>query len=457
MNIRRAISAAAVMVIAHRSAIGQQVYEPGLVAEPIVAGLSNPTGMTFVGPGRILVNEQSTGRVRLVIDGVLQANAVLDLPVATGLEPGLLGMAKHRDFAHNGYIYLYYTLSTVDGGPRIANRISRFTWNGSTLNPASEFIVHELPAAGSGHHGGVVAVGLDGTIYAIIGDQHVNEQTINFQTGGPHEVGVVVRFNQDGSIPADNPFQTTGWRYIYAYGIRNSYGIGIDPLTGRLWQSENGTSQIEEVNYLPPGCNSGWESTFGFTFPPPANLFVVPGSSYSQPEFEFRVTAAPTSVAFLTSPVLGEGLWYDLFVGEGNFSSNHRIFHFELNAARDGLSFTAPALQDMVGNSYAEMTPIIFADGFGIITDIEIGPDGFMYVLDRGTGRIIRIRPNHPTGDGDGDGDIDFADFAILQACTTSQPATPACREKFDFNADMTVDTDDFATFLAALSGPLSP
>lgn len=320
-----------------------------------------------------------------------------------------------------------------------------------------------MPSEGTGHHGGIIAFGLDGTIFAVIGDQHANEQTTNFPTGGPREVACVARFNQDGSVPAGNPFSTVGWRYIYAYGIRNSFGIAVDPLTGNLWQSENGLLPgEEEVNLLLPGTNSGWEDTFGHTNPPPAGLFVVPGSFYSNPEFEFGVTAAPTSVTFITSPVLGAAYWHDMLVAEGHFSNNHHVFRFELNQARDALSFSVPALQDLHGASYAEMASLNFADGFGIITDVEVGLDGFLYIVDRGSGsngKVLRIRPNHPTGDVDRDGDFDLTDMLRLQQCYSGsspiQPPAQECRDVLDVDEDGDVDAADYAAMRAVLSGPL--
>lgn len=445
------------LIIAGRLS-GQTVHGTGLVIEPVVTGIANPTGMTFVAPNHFLVLEQTTGKIKVVINGVVQATLALDLPVAGGLEPGLLSIVKHPDFPQTPYIYVYYTRSTADGGPRIANRIARFTWNGSTLDAGSEFPVHELPSQNSSHHGGIIDFGLDGTMFAIIGDQHADEVTTNFPSGGPREIGCVVRFNQDGSVPADNPFTTNGWRYIYAYGMRNSFGIAVDPQTGFLWQSENGEPLEEEVNLVRPGMNGGWQDVFGIVAGTPPGLFNVPGSFYANPKFEFKVTAAPTSVTFLTSPVLGAGRWHNMFVAEGNFSGNHRIFEFKLNEARDGLTFTAPALQDNIGNSYAEMQTIVFAENFGIITDVEIGPDGFMYVVDRNAGgRVSRIRPNHPTGDSNADGDLDIADFGQLQNCFNgSTPGIPTnCAASSDIDVDNDVDGVDYRELQLRWSGVL--
>ncbi len=436
------------------AATGQTVNDPNMTVETVVSGLNSPTIMTFIGPDRFLINEQSTGRVRLVIDGVQQPQPVLDLPVATGLEPGLHGIVKDPNFFLNGYVYLYYTQSTMDGGPRLANRISRFTWNGTQFDPSSEFVLRELPAANPSHHGGIITIGLDGTMFAVIGDQFANEATTNFASGGPREVGVVVRFNLDGSLPDDNPFDTAGWEFIYAYGQRNVYGIAIDPLTGELWQSENGNPGQEELNLLLAGTNSGWERVFGIVPTPVTGLFEVPGSFYSNPEFEFRVTAAPTSVTFQTSPVLGSESQYDLFMAEGHFFGNHRVFRFPMNDARDGFQFEQPALQDLTGNNYPEMQPLVFAEGFGIITDVKVGPDGFLYIVDRNANTVYRIRPTVPTGDGDVDGDIDFGDFAVLQLCYGKTSAD--CLGKFDFNDDDAVDANDYEEYLDRLSGPLN-
>ncbi len=459
MNRRILASAIVASVFANYPAFSQQVFEPGLTIETVVSGISKPTSMLFVGPNIFLLNEQSTGRVRVVMDDQLRPAPALDLSVAGGLEPGLHGIVKDPEFDENGYVYLYYSSAPSDGAGATAIRISRFTWTGSELDAASEFVLHELPVTSTGHHGGILAMGNDGTLYAGIGDQHQNTQTSNFDTPNMMEVAVVVRMNLDGTVPADNPFDAPGWEYVFAYGVRNQYGLGIDPLTGWLWQSENGpSSPIEEVNLLLPGANSGWEDVFGFPAVPPTGLHEVPGSHYSDPEFVFGVRAAPTAVTFQVSPILGGDLWNDVYVGEGHFSSNHRIFRFELNEDRDAFSFEDPDLSsDLIGNSYPEMQSIIFADGFGIIADIEFSPQGFMYVT-TWSGTVYRIRPDHPTGDGEGDGDIDHADFAAMQRCFTAPGGTASelCRDAFDLDEDLDIDLDDFEMFLSQFSGPLA-
>jgi aldose sugar dehydrogenase len=441
-------------------ATAQTVHEPGLILETVVTGLQRATSMVFLDNDTFLINEQSTGRVRMVQNDLLLSQPVLDLPVAGGLEPGLHGMVKDPDFAENGFIYVYYSRSSVDGGSTTNIRVSRFHWTGSAFDALSEFVLHEFPVMSSGHHGGILAFGLDKTLFVCNGDQHVNTQTTNFDTDTTIEVGVVLRMNRDGSAPADNPFATVpGWEYIYAYGARNQYGIGVDPLTGELWQSENGPDNAtrDEVNLMTAGTNSGWEDVFGFASSPPTDLYEVPGSHYSDPEFVTGVRASPTAVTFQPSPVLGANVWNDVFIGEGHFSANRRIYRFDLNAARDGFDFTDPNLSsDHFGATYAEMSSIIFAEGFNIITDIEIAPNGFMYIS-TWTGTVYRIKPDHPTGDGDADGDIDKRDFAQMQRCFTGPggSASSECRNAFDFDSDKDIDTDDFDAYLDATSGPI--
>ncbi len=451
--MRRFLLMWTVSCAAGSSLTAQTVHEPGLILETVVAGLQRATSMVFLDNSTFLVNEQS-GRVRLVQNGVLQPQPVLTVPVTGGLEPGLHGMVKDPDFAENGFIYAYYSRA----GTNI--RISRFHWTGTELDASSEFVVHEIPAMSTGHHGGILAFGLDGTLFVCNGDQHVNTQTTNFNTATTIEVGVVLRMNRDGSVPADNPFASvSGWEYIYSYGGRNQYGIGIDPLTGELWQSENGPDNgfLDEVNLMTAGTNSGWEEVFGFAPTPPAGLYEVDGAHYSDPEFVTGVKASPTAVTFQPSPVMGANVWNDVFVGEGHFSSNRRIYRFDLNNARDGFVFGDPNLSgDHFGATYVEMTSIIFAEGFQIITDIEIAPNGFMYVV-TWAGTVYRIRPDHPTGDADADGDIDKADFAQMQTCFTGAGgnASAACRAAFDFDSDDDIDSADFAAYLDTTSGPI--
>ena len=187
----------------------QSLTDPNLRVTELVGDLSQLTAMAFIGPNDLLVLQKSDGRVRRVINGVLQAGEVLDVHVDNESERGLLGIALHPNFPGTNFVYLYYTESSAgsdtSGSPR-ANRVYRYTWNGSALiNPQ---LILDLPATpGPNHDGGAMTFGPDGKLYVVIGDLNRNGQLQNFSGGdAPDDTGVIFRLNDDGTAPADNPF-----------------------------------------------------------------------------------------------------------------------------------------------------------------------------------------------------------------------------------------------------------
>jgi glucose/arabinose dehydrogenase len=221
--------------------------------------------MAFIGPNDILVLQKNDGRVRRVINGVLQAGQVLDVAVDGNSEHGLLGIALHPNFPSTHLVYLYYTESSTgsdtSGTPPLGNRIYRYTWDGSALvNPS---LVLSLPVTpGPNHNGGVIAFGPDGKLYIVIGDLNRGGQLQNHATGAaPDDTSVILRINDDGTIPTDNPFHAQGGNLAkyFAYGIRNCFGLAFDPLTNKLWMTENGPDVYDEINLVDAGFNSGWK------------------------------------------------------------------------------------------------------------------------------------------------------------------------------------------------------
>jgi hypothetical protein len=203
---------------------------------------------------------------------------------------------------------------------------------------------------------------------------------------------VILRINDDGTIPPDNPFAASGGNLpkYYAYGIRNSFGFAFDPVTGNLWNTENGPADYDEVNLVLPGFNSGWEKIMGPDARDPqgvGDLVQFSGSHYSDPEFSWFDTVGPTAIVFLSSNQLGAQYQNNAFVGD---IVNGNLYRLQLNAARDGFVFTHPGLSDEVADTPAELAELVFGTGFGGITDLEVGPDGLLYVLSF-SGRIYMI------------------------------------------------------------------
>jgi glucose/arabinose dehydrogenase len=388
------------------------LVDPNLKVEVLVSGLDSPTTMAFIAPGDILVLQKNDGKVRRVIDGVLQAGEVLDLNVDNSAERGLLGIALHPDFATNHFVYLYYTegggTGDTTGAPGdpdpLGNRVYRYTWDDSAL--ISPSLIADLPViAGPNHDGGIIVFGPDDKLYVVIGDLNRNGQLQNFSLGpAPDNTSVILRLNVDGSIPTDNPFFSSGdptnlkGKY-YAYGVRNSFGMAFDPVTGKLWDTENGENTFDEINLVEPGFNSGWESIMGPDSRDPQNatgdLFVIPGSHYADPKFSWLDTVGPTAIVFLASTALGTQYKNDVFVGDVN---NGNLYHFQPNANRDGFIFTSPALVDLVAdNNGSELDEVIFGTGFNGIVDLKVGPDDLLYVVSIGDGAIYRISPSGNT------------------------------------------------------------
>ena len=175
--------------------------------------------------------------------------------------------------------------------------------------------------------------------------------------------------------------------------MRNSFGLAFDPRTDRLWDTENGPSSYDEINLVEPGFNSGWNKIMGPDSRSPQNapgdLVVLPGSTYSDPEFSFRDPVAVTSLAFLAGSAWGSAYENGLIVGDNNTG---RLYLLQLNQARDGFVLSG-VLGDKVADGDAQESLLAFGSGFGVVTDLQIGPDHALYVLSLSEGQVYRIAP----------------------------------------------------------------
>jgi aldose sugar dehydrogenase len=337
---------------------------------------------------------------------------VLDLPVNNSGEGGLEGIAIMKNTTNTSnsimmnknnttaIVFLYFKEAVVDKGTPLGNRLYRYEWNGTTLiNPK---LLLDLPATKVEHNAGKLAVGPDGNLYAIIGDQDSTTVLQNVKNGSaPNDTGVIFRLTQDGLPAKNNPFANSNnqkMKKYFAYGIRNSFGLAIDPITGKLWDTENGDTQYDEINLVKPGFNSGWAQVMGpikRTSKTVNDLVNFPGSKYADPVFSWKTTVAPTDIEFLNSSKLGQQYANNIFVGDYD---NGNLYYFEVNGTRTGLKFNADqaGLSDHVADDPHELSKITFGKGFGSITDIKTGPDGFLYILTFG-GKIYRIMPKSGT------------------------------------------------------------
>ncbi|HEY9407752.1 MAG TPA: PQQ-dependent sugar dehydrogenase [Nitrososphaera sp.] len=412
------------------------VHDPNLEEEEIVAGLYHPTAMAFVGNSSddIIVIEKDNGTVRRVIGGVVQPEPLLDLAVANNNgtnERGLLGLGIAKQNETTTYVFLYYTESgggqdgdDSDGIVPAGNRLYRYELvqnvDGSSelINPK---LLLDLPARpGPRYNGGPLLVSQNQNntvIYLLIGDlDHHESQTENFEDGPPADgTGGILAIDVEGNpLPSpvimsqvsaeeengeeENGEEDTGMLpYYFAYGIRNGFGMALDPVSGYLWDTENGPSYFDEINLVLPGFNSGWADVQGPASAPEneeadveEDLVDFGGAgAYRDPEFSWQIPVGVTAMNFLNSAALGPQYENDLFVGDINHG---RLYHFDLNQDRTGLVLEG-VLEDKVAANVGELSSVILGTGFRSVTDIEVGPDGYLYILLFGPGKIFRIAP----------------------------------------------------------------
>ena len=359
------------------------IYDDDYMVEKFATGLQYPTTMYFVGDD-ILVLEKNTGKViRISDNGVLYNEPALDVPVIQDNEAGLLGIVYLSN-----HVYLSFTesLSGFDKRDRenARNAVYQYDWNGEKLtNP---ILIKELPGhLSSIHHGGVITTGLNNEIYFVIGDQEQRTTFQNIPIDATYETGSIFKIDTESKNSVE----------LFAMGIRNSFGLAVDPVTGYLWDTENGIDKFDEINLVKPGFNSGWISIMGPSYRVDADLSTLNPKPfenfvYSDPEFSWHVTVAPTAIAFPDKDSFERySDW--LFVGDYN---NGRIYNFQLNSDRTGFVFYNQKLSDLVLDDNDEVDEILFAKGFQGVTDIKFH-DGAMYVVVIGDGSIYKISPKN--------------------------------------------------------------
>ena len=402
-----------------------QIKDPHLKVEIIANGLKLPTSIAFLGPDDMLVLEKDNGTVKRIVNGKMLSQPLLDVNVATQIERCMCGIAISRNDLNRTYVFLYYTEADgIDGGPAIGNRLYRYEMidNNKLTNPVLLLNLPALP--GPRHNGGAIIIGPDNDLYVPIGDVDGHRtQSENFNNGPPVDgTGGILRINQDGSPLSENPLGNTyPLDLYYAYGIRNSFGIDFDPVTGELWDTENGPGYGDEINLVQPGFNSGWGKIQGLftrdqydknnhvygaddsqsiTQSPkltsiPKDLVDFAGKGvYSPPKFTWNHTVGPTGIKFFNSNKFGPEYENALFVGDVH---NGNLYLFHLNSNRTMLDLPT-TLQDKIANNLADIQQIIFGKGFGGISDLEVGPDGNLYVVSIGQGRIFKIVSNSEGG-----------------------------------------------------------
>jgi glucose/arabinose dehydrogenase len=311
--------------------------------EVVLTGLEAPWSLAFAPDGRLFVTERP-GRVRIAQNGALLPQPALTVSdvAATG-EAGVMGIALHPNFGANRFVYVAYT-ARVGGG--MVNRVVRYREAGSQLGEPM-VILDNIPAANI-HDGGRIKFGPDGKLYLTMGDAAVPSLSQDLASLN----GKILRLNDDGSLPADNPFPSS---FVYSLGHRNPQGIDWQPGTGELWGTEHGATGNDELNRLLPGRNYGWPTI-------EANRTQA---GMETPVLFYDPAIAPSGLAFY-APGSSGGTAIEGFRNNAFFATL-RGLHLHRVIFNTGDPRTVRSEERLLENR------------FGRIRDVVAGPDGAIY------------------------------------------------------------------------------
>ncbi|HYC23852.1 MAG TPA: PQQ-dependent sugar dehydrogenase [Candidatus Bathyarchaeia archaeon] len=354
----------------------------GFVDTAFVTGLADPTAIAFLPSGDMLITEKE-GNLELFSNGTL--STLVTIPVCTDSEMGLLGVAVDPNFGSNGFIYLYRTKAGTNGcgdSDGRFNQVVRVTMSSGSVSLSSLVeLLSGMQTDGGNHDGGCLRIGPDSKLYVGVGDTGLGDNQ-----GGPGSstnpysqdlsvlMGKVLRLNLDGTAPSDNPFvgQSGKRPEIYAYGFRNPFRFGFDPLNDNLWLPDVGDETWEEIDIVTAGGNYSWPYCEG----------TKPNGCAHAGDVAPIFTYPHTGPASLGGCVIGGAFAGAAFGSFGNDyffgdcdSSN--IYHAVPNATRDGI----------VG------TPTLLVSDVGTPSDVVFGPDGALYYSAFGISEVHRVTP----------------------------------------------------------------
>jgi glucose/arabinose dehydrogenase len=344
----------------------------------ITKGLTQPFSMAFLPDGAILITERA-GRLRIVRNGVLQAEPVAGVPPvrAQGLG-GLLDLALHPNFAENGWIYFnYHKPAPADGKGTNAGVITlaRGRWNGSALTE-----VRDLFTGIAAGNAGRILFGKDGMIYMTLPS---GDPPLGARAQDPNDLaGKVLRLRDDGSVPPDNPFVgRPGYRpEIFTLGHRVPLGLALNPVTGDIWECENGPNGGDEVNVLQAGKNYGWPVVSYGRFYPGPRVSTNPYQEGMEPPVIFWVPSIATSGLTFYSADRFPAWKNNLFAGgmrQGEVPRSGHLERIDFNEQWEELHRES-----------------MLVDLHNRIRDVRQGPDGLLYVLTaEDDGALLRIEP----------------------------------------------------------------
>lgn len=335
--------------------------------DTLASGLEIPWGMEFLPDGRILIVEK-VGRLRIWADGELQDEAIGGLPeIWVNGQGGLLDVKLHPDYDQNKWLYLAYA-SPGDGGGNTA--IGRGRLENNQLVDFEKIFQGQPYSGASVHFGSRIVFDADNYLYTTIGDrgQMANAQKLDTHTG------TVLRMNDDGSVPSDNPFvnQENALPHIWSYGHRNIQGMAFHPETGELWTHEHGPMGGDEINVIRKGENYGWpEATYGLNY---NGTVISPDSTLPgrvDPVLQWTPSIAPCGLEIV---------------------SGDKYPQWENNLMVGALAGQHIQRVVLDGNQVTETEKLL--QGFARFRAIKQGPDGYLYVLSESPGLFFRLMPN---------------------------------------------------------------
>jgi aldose sugar dehydrogenase len=346
----------------------------------VTKGLVNPWSLAWLPDGNVLITERP-GRLRLLKNGVLDPTPISGVPAVKAQRlSGLMDVVLHPRFAENRFVYLTYNKGREDG--MMATVLARGRLDGHALTDVKDIFVAAPWWDGAGGSASRIVFGRDGMLYMTAG----SGGGANFGQGQVKNIhkGKVLRLKDDGTLPADNPFvkQPEFKPEIYSWGHRNSLALIVHPVTGELWNSENGPNGGDEINIVKAGKNYGWPT-------------VSMGRSYEGPwQGKFEKDGMEGPLVYWMPAIAASGLM--IYTGDKFPAWRNNAF---VGAMRFGEIPNTGHLQRIVFNDKTEeiRREMLLTEFRQRIRDVRQGPDGNVYLLtDENPGALLKLEPATP-------------------------------------------------------------
>lgn len=352
-------------------AVGTLHAEPSVPyqLETVAEGLGFPWNVAFLSDGTILLTELD-GRLRAIRNGVLDPTPVDGVPeVYRKSQGGLFDVVPHPDFENNQLLYLSYAHGTPAEN---ATRVARAVFDGQSLGPLEVIYETSVTKDTPVHYGGRIAFAPDGKLFLTIGDGfNYREEAQNLS----NSLGAIVRLNDDGSVPSDNPFvgQEGVLPEIFSYGHRSPQGLLITA-SGTVYMNEHGPQGGDEINLIEAGKNYGWPViTYGIDYSGARISPFTEMAGMEQPLKSWVPSIAPANLELYTGDLFSA--WQGDFLVAGLVPGDVRRVDME------------------DGRAVAE--EVLFEELQSRIRAVQMAPDGSLYILTDGAdGKVVRAVPN---------------------------------------------------------------